>query len=336
MNILVSSSASAEVQNTFFTERVKTELETCGDVKYAIMSRDELRDSLGGVDVLFGNWGMPQMTDDFLTNADKLKLVCYTGGSVAGIMTEEMTAHGIRLICGNRLYANSVAEGTIGYIIAAQRRLVDVINETHNNGWASYRRSDGIRFKTIGIIGFGMIAKNLAKMMQAFECTVKICSDYFLPEMQTEYRAQKCDMDEIFETCDIVSLHESLREDTYHMIDAHYFEKMKPDALFVNTARGAIIVEDDLAKVCREGRIRAILDVYEREPLPADSSLRGIEGIYLVPHRGGPTTDIREYVTLALIGDLRRFIAGIEPLEHEIDLEYAKHMTASTANFIKK
>ncbi len=335
MNILISRMPSAETTETFFTPRVMDALRPLGELREGVFSRDELREALSGVDVLFCGWGVPKMDDDLLAKADRLKLVCYTGGSVADFMTEDVVKRGITVCSGNRLYANSVAEGTIGYILLAQRRLPAIINRTASEGWCPQCRTDGIRFKTIGLIGFGMIVKYLAKMLQAFDCKVKICSDYFKEEDEAEYRAEKCGMDEIFSTCDIVSVHESLREDTWHLTGRRYFDMMKPDALFLNTARGPIIVEEDLAAVCREGKIRAVLDVYEHEPLPMDSCLRGIDSIILIPHRGGPTWDIREYVTLALIDDLKRFTSG-QPLEHEIPWEYAKHMTQAPHLLRKK
>ncbi len=329
MNILVSWGASEEVRQTFYTDRVKKELETCGTVRYGVFSQQELKENLRGVDVLFAGWGIPRLDEEMLKNADSLKLVCYTGGSVAGFMTENLVRRGVRVLCGNQLFANSVAEGTIGYILLAQRRLIKTVNETAENGWAPMYPSAGIRFKTIGLIGFGMVVKYLAKMLQAFECKVKICSDFYRPEDAAEYRAEKCELEELFSTCDIVSLHESLRDETYHMIDRRCFALMKKDALFVNTARGPIIVEEDLAEEARAGHIRAVLDVYEKEPLPMDSPLRGCENIIIIPHRAGPTTDIREYVTLALIRDLKRYLAGNPELENEISLDYARYMTVS-------
>ena len=223
MQILVNCMPGEQNQNTFFTDRVKAELAACGDVRYGLFTRDGLRDALPGVDVLFGGWGLPQLDAELLSRADRLKMVCYTGGSVADQMTEEVPRRGIHMLSGNRLYANSVAEGTIGYILLAQRRLVKLIGETAESGWAPFYHSDGIRFKTVGIIGFGMIAKYLAKMLQAFECRVLICSDWFNKEDEAEYRAEKCDMETLFRQSDIVTLHESLREDTWHMIDRRYF-----------------------------------------------------------------------------------------------------------------
>lgn len=339
MQILVNVMSDPTTQDTFFTPKVKAALAECGDVRYGTFTRDELRDALTGVDVLFGGWGLPRLDEDFLSHADKLQLVCYTGGSVADQMTETVAMRGIHMCSGNRLYAASVAEGTIGYILLAQRRLVRLIEETRDRGWAPFYRSDGIRYKTVGIIGYGMIAKELIQLLSVFGCKILVSSDWFREEDAVAYRAahisvEKCELATLFRESDIVTLHESLTDESYHSIDRRYFSLMKPDSLFVNTARGPIIVEEDLAEFVGAGHIRAVLDVYEKEPLPMDSCLRGCENIVLIPHRGGPTMDIREQVTLALIEDLRRYQKG-EPLCHEIPWEYAQHMTHSAATLGK-
>lgn len=328
MQILVNCLSDKATQDSFFTPKAKAALASLGDVRYGVFSRDELRNVLSGVDVLFGGWGLPRLDADLLSRADKLKLVCYTGGSVADQMTEVLPARGIPMCSGNRLYAASVAEGTIGYILLAQRRLFRLIEETRDNGWAPFYPSDGIRYKTVGIIGFGMIAKELIRLLSVFGCRIMVASDWFTEEDAQHYPAEKCDLATLFRESDIVTLHESLTEETYHSIDRRYFSLMKEGSLFVNTARGAILVEEDLAECAKAGHIRAILDVYEREPLPMDSCLRGCENIVLIPHRGGPTMDIREQVTLALIEDVRRFAAG-ETLAHEISWGYARNMTHS-------
>ena len=109
---------------------------------------------------------------------------------------------------------------------------------------------------------------------------------------------------------------------------------MKNEALLVNTARGAVINELDLAEELKTGRVRAILDVYEKEPLPMDSGLRNLNNVILVPHKGGPTTDVREIVTIDLCKDIKRFFEGNKNLIHEISLEYAKRMT-NESKFMK-
>ena len=327
MNILVSCLHDPETQETFFPSHVRAELETLGHVRYGVFDRAGLTEALDGAEILFSGWGMPVTDAALLRNASSLKLVCYTGGSVADFWTEEAVSRGIRICSGNRLYAESVAEGTIGYMLLSQRRLPKLIAEMRDTGWAKQYYTDGLRYKTVGIYGFGMIARALIPKLQAFGCRVKVFSDWYTEQEREIFGADKCSsLEELFSSCDIVTLHESMRDDTYHAIDAHLFSMMKRDALFVNTARGPLIVEEDLAAAVRAGHIRAVLDVYEKEPLPLDSPLRGLEDCILIPHRGGPTIDLRAYVTLALIEDARRFSAG-EPLEHEIPWSYAKNMT---------
>jgi len=330
MKILVNLHANEEIAHTFYPPAARAAIEALGQTEYGVFTRDALRDKLAGADVLFCGWGMPVADDALLAKADKLKLICYTGGSVADFMTEDTVKHGITVCSGNRFYARSVAEGTIGYMLLAQRRLPHMIDLTKTRGWAPQGYTDGLRYKKIGIIGFGMIAKYLAKMLQVFACEVMICSDWFHEDMQAEYGARKCTMEELFSTCDIVTLHESLREDTYHMVDKHLLGMMKQDALFVNTARGPIAVESDVAAAARAGKIRAVLDVYDTEPLPMDSCLRGLPNVILLPHQAGPTTDIRQHVTLALCDEVTRFYAG-QKLEHEIPWAYAKNMTNHSA-----
>lgn len=334
MEILVNCMPDKATQDSFFTPAVKSAIEACGNVRYGVYTKDELQAALSGVEVLFGGWGLPRLDAAMLSHADKLKLVCYTGGSVADQMTETVAARGIHMCSGNRLYAASVAEGTIGYILLAQRRLAQLIEETRDHGWAPFYRSDGIRYKTVGIIGFGMIAKELIRLLSVFGCRILVCSDWLREEDLQAYPVEKCDLSTLFRESDIVTLHESLTEETWHSIDSRYFSLMKPDSLFVNTARGPIIVEEDLAAAAKAGRIRAVLDVYEQEPLPMDSCLRGCDNITLIPHRGGPTMDIREQVTLALIEDVQRYQRG-EALLHEIPWEYARHMTHSAASLGK-
>jgi len=114
--------------------------------------------------------------------------------------------------------------------------------------------------------------------------------------------------------------------ETYHVITREMLQMMKDDSLFVNTARGSVVDEQVLADELSTGRIRAVLDVFEEEPLPAGSRLRGLDNVILIPHMAGPTGDRHEHITLFLIEDMKRLING-EPLVHEIGQDHAARMT---------
>lgn len=332
MKIFVTLPKGDDVFETFFTEKVQAELSKLGEVIYnetgRPLSDKELGESLEDIDVVFTGWGIQRFDEEILSRANKLKVIAHTGGSIAPLQSEALAKSGIIMLSGNKLYAESVAEGALCYMLLAQRKLVEYINETAELGWEQkYRWKKGLWKKTIGLVGFGMIAQNLARMLQPFDVKLKIYSSYLSAEEAAKYNAEICSLEELFETCDIISVHSGLNEKNYHLIDQSCLSRMKEDALLVNTARGAVINEEDLIQELRKGRINAILDVYEKEPLPMDSGLRGLPNAILVPHQGGPTTDVREMVTLALAEDIRRYAAGETNLSNQISAKYASYMT---------
>ena len=335
MKVLVTKPMGNEVFNTFFSERARAEIEKIGEVIYNPYDReftdDELKEALKDVDAVFTGWGTPKYDSNILEKADKLKIIAHTGGSAAALVSDELPKRNITLLTGNRLYAESVAEGALGYILLSQRKMLGDIKRTKEIGWPDvYIHNKGLKGKVIGLVGFGMIAENLARILNAFDVKIKIYSGHLAPEVAAKYNATICSLDEIFETCDIVSVHSALTDKNYHFIGKEQLSKMKDDALLINTARGAVINEAELIEELKTGRIRAILDVYENEPLPMDSGLRGLDNVILMPHRGGPTTDVREWVTIELAQDVKKFFEGETNLKHQISLEYASRMTDET------
>ena len=101
---------------------------------------------------------------------------------------------------------------------------------------------------------------------------------------------------------------------------------LQDGAVFLNTARGAIIREEEMIEALKENRFLAVLDVYCKEPPELDNPLRQLKNVYCMPHQGGPTIDRTPVVTMRLADDLLRFAEG-EPLQYEIKAEYAKRMT---------
>lgn len=330
MNVLLYNSGTQEVFDTFFTPRAKKTVDALGPVRCVTPESPNLTQALAEAEILFGLWGMPRLDQEFLRRLPRLKLICYTCGSVADYMTEAVPAAGIRLLSANKIFAGSVAEGTLGYMLLSLRKMLRQIGSMRETGWRPVTPivNAGLKYHTIGIIGYGMIAKELLRLLQPFGVRLLVCSDWFTAEDEALWGAEKCSLEELLETSDIVTLHESLRPDTVHMLGQTEFERMRDGALFINTSRGPIIDEEALARVCGKKDLQAVLDVYETEPLPMDSPLRGRENIILFPHCGGPTIDLREHCVMALAADAAVFEADPEAvLEYEVTWEYAQHMT---------
>ena len=145
-------------------------------------------------------------------------------------------------------------------------------------------------------------------------------------EEADKYGVKLSTIDNIFETCDVISVHLALTPVTTGLINRKLLSKIKQGALFVNTARGAIIVEEDLIEELQNLRFSAVLDVFVKEPLEKESPLRTLPNVLPIPHIAGPTTDMREAVTLALATDINSYISGQE-LQNEISYEHALRMT---------
>lgn len=153
-------------------------------------------------------------------------------------------------------------------------------------GYLSGYPARRISTMSVGLIGFGRIAKNLAKYMLSFGAKV-YAFDPFLPEDAFTSRGviMAKTKDEIYEKCDIISPNMPLTNSTYHIIDADGFAKMKDGVIVVNTGRGPLIDQNALIEALQSGKIRAAaLDVFETEPLPKDNPLMSMENVVLTPH----------------------------------------------------
>ena len=329
MKIYVSVPKNSIVQ-TFFSPEARAYLESCGQVTYSPLDRhplpEEFAQYAADADVLMTGWGHPMITADLLKGTS-IKLIAHTGGSVADYVSSEVYDMGIRVISGNELYAESVAEGALAYMLLALRSMSDYVQEVRSGGWTLPQETEGLLDQTVGIVGMGAISRKLIRLLSMFRVKLKLYSSHPIdPQYLSEIGAVQVSMEEIFSTCKIVSLHSSLNDQTRGMIGKRHFDLMQDGAIFINTARGAIVREDELIEALKENRFRAVLDVYEKEPLAVDSPLRTLPNVCCMPHKGGPTTDRRPIITMRLADDIGRF-ANAEPMQHEIAPDRAKRMT---------
>ena len=332
MKILVTVGAG-EVKDSFFTPKAKAALEALGDVEYndtgrQAYTKEELIEHIKDVDILVTGWKTPRIDEDVLKAANRLKIHAHTGGTVATMICKEEYDRGIIVLSGNDLFAKSVAEGCLAYTLMSLRCLYDEVNSIKNDGWRRVPgNNSGMVQKKIGIVGYGAIAKYYIDLLKWFQPEILVASKYITEEEAKQKGVRIVPAEEIFETCDIISLHGALNKETRGMITEDLLKRIKPGALFVNTARAGIVDEKAMIKELKTGRFKAVLDVYHQEPLPADSELRNLDNVLLFPHMAGPTFDMRERVTLKLAEDIRAILEG-RPYEDGIPYEYAVRMTS--------
>lgn len=333
MKILVTVGAG-EVQDSFFTPRVKAELEALWEVEYNATGRqaytkEELIEHVKDVDILVTGWRTPRIDEDVMKAANRLKIHAHTGGTMATMICKEEYDRGVIVLSGNDIYAKSVAEGTLVYTLLVLRRMYEDVHSMKTGHWRRVPgRNSGLIEKKIGIVGYGAIAKYYIDLLKWFHADIYVASKYITPEEAAEKGVKIATTEDVFANCDVISLHGALNDETRGTIGGKLFDLIKPGALFVNTARAGIVVEEDMMKALRTGRFEAVLDVYHTEPLPEDSELRTMPNVWLFPHMAGPTFDMREKVTLKLIKDIKAILAG-ESYEDEIPYDYAIRMTAA-------
>jgi glyoxylate reductase len=173
----------------------------------------------------------------------------------------------------------------------------------------------GLQGKTLGIVGLGAIGQATARRARAFGMEIVYAGrSAAAPELEAELGATRCELDELFETADVVSLHCPLNADTRHLVDGGRLALMKPTAYLVNTARGPVVDEAALIEALRCGEIAgAALDVFEREP-EVSAGLLGLDNVVLVPHLGSATIETRTEMALLAARNVLAVLRGEEPL----------------------
>lgn len=320
--------------DTFFT---KSNVELAKSLGEAVwnesdrnMTEDEAAERIGDCENYVTLWGSPRLDSKILEKAPKLKLLTHLGGTVVPFVSDALWERGIKVISGNAYFAESVAEGTLAYILSALRDIPKYSFELKSERkWRSPAYyTAGLAGKKIGIVSYGAIAKNLVRLLAQFRVTVFVYDIKPLPERDVElYGLKQASLEEIFSECDVISLHTPLFDATRHLINAPLLQKIKDGALFVNTSRGAVVDQKALERELVKGRFRAVLDVYEKEPPEQNDPLFELPNVMMMAHMAGPTVDMRSYITRELLLDAAGFIDGDKPLIHEITRKMASTMS---------
>jgi phosphoglycerate dehydrogenase-like enzyme len=227
----------------------------------------------------------PKTLIDRLPN---LKLVSLTGARSPSLDLEACKARGIPV--SNTRSAGggtSTVELTWGLIIAGARGLA---KGERNMRLGLWHEAMGPGFsldkKRLGLLGLGNIGARVAAIGKAFGMECVAWSQNLTAEKAAAAGVRHVSKNELFESSDVITIHLVLGERTRGLVRKEDLARMKPGAVLVNTSRGPIIVEPDLLEVLKAGKIHAALDVYEREPLPADHPLRKLDNVTLSPHLG--------------------------------------------------
>lgn len=328
-------------------EKIKPLEELC-DIRYdgwnqklRPFSDDQLIERMDGVSVLLTSYD--KVTRKVFEQCPDLKLIICTRSTPANIDMAAAKEFGVTVCNTPNRNADVTAEFAVAMIMALARNLVAanraimdgsiVLDEqpalterkadvtwTAVNGISPYKVFQGAQIfgKTMGIVGYGGIGRKVAKIMRGFGCHVLVYDPYVASVSDEDTRL--VDLDTLLAESDFISCHTKVSPSTEGMFNYEAFCKMKPTTYFINNSRGAMVVEDDLLRALREGKIAgAALDVFSDEPLYKAHPFLTYEGsnLILTPHISGASPDAIVNGTQMMVEEVTRFLNN-SPLQYRL------------------
>ena len=325
-----------ENPSTFFTvfnKQILDDLKKICDTDEVVYKKADIlktSDRFSDAKVIFSTWGMPGFTEDEIKSIfPQLECVFYAAGSVQHFARPFLNC-GIKVFSAWAANAVPVAEYTVSQIILAGKgffalsRLMaqkqpDDINRQKGAYIGNYRTK-------VGLIGCGMIGSLVANMLKAYDLEVLAFDPFLSDESAQEIGVKKCTLEEIFSTCFVVSNHLANNEKTRRIFNYKLFSTMPEYSTFINTGRGAQVVEDDLVKILIERPdITALLDVTDPEPAPLSHPFYSLPNCFLTPHIAGSIGHEVSRMAEYMVNEFRNFSNGL-PYNYEVTLKMLETM----------
>ena len=257
--------------------------------------------------------GAHEFPEAVMERCPKLKIICKHGAGLDNIHLEKAKELGIAVCNVPGTNSNAVADLTFGLMLAVARNIVSTNRWVHEGRWQTAIGVD-VCGKTLGLMGFGAIAKNVARRASGFGMKV-LAYDPYVKELPEEFQSYVtlCGENEVISGCDFLSLHLPLNDETRNMISAPQLASMKAGAYVINAARGGIVNEKDLYEALVSGHIAgAAMDVSEVEPMAEENPLRTLDNVIITPHIGMYSKEAIGAVSLICAQNVAACAAGAE------------------------
>lgn len=275
---------------------------------------------LAAAEVLITGWGCPPVDAPALTALPGLRALLHAGGSVRDWVGEAVWERGIAVSSAVDANALPVAEYTLAAILLSGKdafRLQERFRDEHAFPATGDYAGVGNVGRRVGIIGASRVGRRVLELLRPFDFTVALYDPYVDDSEAAALGAVPLPLDELLRTCDLVSLHAPDTPETHRMLDRRRLALMPDGAVLVNTSRGALVEPGALQAELVSGRIGAVLDVTEPEPLPADSPLYRLPNVFLTPHIAGSLGNELERLGRTVVDELALLGRGA-PLAHAV------------------
>lgn len=287
-------------------------------VRYPRSTREEALERVADADVIFTNKVV--IDEEMINAAPHLKYISEMATGYNNIDIEYAKSKGIYVSNVPEYATRNVVELVFAMVLALQYRVHQYNKDIQEGAWIkspdfaffTYPQSR-LYGKTMGIVGYGSIGREVAKIANAFGMDVLMYSRTEHPSQEEEFR-HYTDLDDLLKRSDVVTLHVPLNEGTKHLMNKETLQKMKKTAVLINTARGPVVHEADLVEALRSGTIAgAALDVIEKEPMQEGNPLLDAPNLLLTPHIAWAAKESREILIDGLLQNMESFQATGKP-----------------------
>jgi phosphoglycerate dehydrogenase-like enzyme len=280
---------------------------------------------LAAAEVLVGHWGCPTLTEEVVAAAPRLRLFAYAAGTVKWQVTGAVWRAGVTVTSAAAANAVPVAEYAAGAILLAGKG-VFLFAARERDRDASVpldRRTVGNYRSRVGLVGASFVGRRVVELLGPTDIELAISDPYLGEQDAAALGVRRMGLDELCAWCDVLSLHAPDVASTRHMVGAEQLAALHDGVTVINTARGALIDHVALRAELRSGRLAAVLDVSEPEPLPADDELRSLPNVLLTPHVAGALNGELWRLAELAVHEVERLAHGLAPLHPvvEADLE---------------
>lgn len=330
-SVLISNNKSGLL--TVYTDEILGRLEKSAGLLCNVYSYEDVigcKEDLLEVEYIFSSWGMPTFSEDEIREIfPRLRCVFYAAGSVQSFARAFLSC-GVRVFSAWAANAVPVAEYTHAQIILANKGFFSYSNVTDSKDRAEIReikkQFSGNYGERVGIIGAGMIGSLVAEKLRENKLSV-MCFDPFLTdERANELGVVKCSLQTLFSECRVISNHLANNTATKKMLNYSLFSLMRPHSVFINTGRGAQVVEQDLVRILEERwDIVALLDVTDPEPSPESHPFHSLKNCILTPHIAGSIGDETHRMAEYMEKEFLRLIEGRDTM-YEVDMKMLETM----------
>jgi D-3-phosphoglycerate dehydrogenase len=318
MRILVTAELTEPVLDRLRAAGHQLRVDTTWAQQRHILSEETMIRLAGGCEIIVAE--MEPVSEQVMEAAGSLRLVASARANPVNVDMAAAAARGITVLHAPGRNARSVAELTLGLMMALARRVIQADEFVREGRWrAEHRWWPHLAFqgpvlggRTLGLVGYGAVGRQVARRAQAFDMEILACDPY---ATSMEPYVQPASLQALLRQSDFVSLHAIVTAETTAMIGAEELALMKPTAYFINTARAALVSEEALYQALVTERIAgAALDVFWREPLPPGSPWLTLTNVILTPHLGGATPDTTQNHAVMMLEDIERFLEGQRPI----------------------